>query len=94
MSWPSTSVIKPLLRRLNKKNNQGFVRVLQNLIKTRVALPKDAQHDFYSIAASDDSPDEDSLKQTELWSEASAFIPAGKQLLGCVPWLLFVFQAS
>lgn len=80
MSWPSISIIEPVLRILNKKNNQGFVRVLQNLIKTRIELPKDAQHDFYSLAANDESPTGDSLKQTELWSEASVFVPAGESI--------------
>lgn len=74
------SIIKPVLRVLNKKNNQGFVKVLQNLIKTRIELPKDAQHDFYSLAANDESPTGDALKQTELWSEASVFVPAGEYI--------------
>lgn len=72
------SIVKPLLQRLNSKNNLGFIRVFADLIKQRKALPKDAQHDFYSIAATDESASEDMLRQTELWSEASVFLPAGE----------------
>lgn len=78
VSWPILSISKPLLRTLNKKNNLGFLRVLENLVKKRKALPKNAQNDFYSIAPSDENAGEDTLKQTELWSEASVFLPAGK----------------
>lgn len=67
-----------MLRRVNKKDNLGFLRVLGDLVKKRKTLPKNAQNDFYSIAASDESAGEETLKQTELWSEASVFIPAGK----------------
>ncbi|KAJ4401317.1 hypothetical protein N0V82_010875 [Gnomoniopsis sp. IMI 355080] len=40
-------------------------------------LPRESQHDFYSIAAGDDIPTEESLGRSELWAEAVFILPAG-----------------
>jgi len=42
-----------------------------------MALPKDAIHDFYSIAVGDFGLQEAGLRRSELWAEAVFFLPAG-----------------
>ena len=70
----------PLLQKLNKKNGVVFTRAVQNIVQKRMAIPKDAKHDFYSIAAveGDVNPDAEGLRRSELWAEAVFFLPAGK----------------
>lgn len=68
----------PLLRRLNKKNGVAFSKSIQSIIQKRVALPRDAKHDFYSIAGGEVGDGVESLGRSELWAEAVFFIPAGR----------------
>lgn len=78
VAWPMLSAIWPILRRLNKKNNIAFVGALRRIITARIALPKTARHDFYSVAIDDQAPAEENLTRTEIWAEAVFFLPAGK----------------
>lgn len=47
------------------------------MISARMALPKDAKHDFYALATGEISPGEQGLNAAELWPEAVFFIAAG-----------------
>lgn len=78
VAWPALSNIWPILRSLNKKNNIAFVGALQRIITARIALPKTAKYDFYSVAIDDQAPAEESLTRTEIWAEAVFFLPAGE----------------
>lgn len=78
VAWPALSNIWPILRKLNGKNNIAFVGALQKIIKARIALPKTAKHDFYSIAIDEQAPAEENLTRTEIWAEAVFFLPAGE----------------
>lgn len=80
LAWPSVSMTWPILGRLNRKNGAIFTRAIQGIIQSRMALAKDAKHDFYSIAA-DDVNTEEGLKRSELWAEAVFFLPAGMTML-------------
>lgn len=77
LAWPSISIIWPILGRLNRKNGAAFNQAIQGIIQSRMALAKDAKHDFYSIAAGDVNTEE-GLRRSELWAEAVFFLPAGK----------------
>ncbi|KAL1858048.1 hypothetical protein Daus18300_010160 [Diaporthe australafricana] len=70
------AVVSLFISRLNKKDNRAFGQAVQGIIQSRMALGKDATHDFYSIVADDVNTDE-GLRQSELWSEAIFFLPAG-----------------
>lgn len=84
LAWPTVSMSWPMLGRLNRKNGAIFVQAIQGIIQSRMALAKDAKHDFYSIAA-DDVDTEQGLKRSELWAEAVFFLPAGKIVLYISP---------
>lgn len=88
VAWPAVSICWPILRRLNRKNGREFSRALQNLIKARMLLPRESRHDFYSIAAGDDIPTEQSLGSSELWAEAVFILPAGKSLRSLTSMLM------
>lgn len=77
--WPGHlfSIIWPIASRLNKKNARAFGQAVQGIIQSRMALAKDAKHDFYSMVAGDMNTKE-GLRQSELWAEAIFFLPAGK----------------
>ncbi|KAH8773835.1 cytochrome P450 [Diaporthe sp. PMI_573] len=76
MAWPSISIIWPILGRLNRKNGAAFNQAIRGIIQSRMALAKDAKHEFYSIAAGDVNTEE-GLRRSELWAEAVFFLPAG-----------------
>ncbi|ROW10974.1 hypothetical protein VMCG_00878 [Cytospora schulzeri] len=83
MNWPATSVIlDPLIRWLGRKRGADFRRSIQTMVRARMAMDKDAQHDLYSIALSDKAAEvndesDDGLRGSQLWSEAVFFITAG-----------------
>lgn len=77
LTWPSVSLIWPIIKPLNKKNNDSFIQSIQEIIQSRMALDKDAKHDFYSIAAGDLDTAE-GLRSSELWAEANFILPAGE----------------
>jgi hypothetical protein len=78
VAWPVTSLVWPLLRRLNKKNGLAFSNAIQGMVQKRTALPKDAKHDLYSIAGDNIETGEYGFKRSELWAEAVFFLPAGE----------------
>lgn len=57
-----------------------------------MALPKDAKHDFYSIAAGEVDLSENGLRRSELWAEAVFFLPAGE--LGSTLTSLFLHRTQ
>lgn len=77
LAWPLVSATWPILGRLNGKNGVAFNQAIRGIVQSRMALAKDAKHDFYSIAA-DDVDTEEGLKRSELWAEAVFFLPAGE----------------
>ncbi|TVY75551.1 Cytochrome P450 monooxygenase apf7, partial [Lachnellula suecica] len=77
LSWPSIAKTWPVLKLLNKKGSLAFTTAIQGIIQKRMALPKDAKHDFYSIAAGEVDMSENGLRRSELWAEAVFFLPAG-----------------
>ncbi len=65
----------------NKTKFDAFRALLMRIISTRVALPRDAKHDFYSVAvteASKSSGQPAPENTRELWGEATFLVPAGK----------------
>ena len=79
VAWPSFYVAWPILRQLNKKNGLAFIKAIESIVQGRMALAKDAKHDFYSIAATENiNPGGDGLRRSELWAEAVFFLPAGE----------------
>lgn len=78
MNWPATAkVLDPLVAWLGKKAYEDFRIAIQNMVESRMALPKDAKHDLYKMALSD-KKGEETLLESELWAEAVFFITAGK----------------
>ena len=51
------------------------------IIGTRIALPRDAKHDFYSVAATEAGKNNGKPtfeNSRDLWGEATFLVPAGK----------------
>lgn len=80
VAWPLVAYTWPLLSWLSKKRNGIFSAAVRRIITARMALPRDAKHDFYSLAAPDDRPSEQALGRSELWAEAVFILPAGESL--------------
>ncbi|KAI1501827.1 cytochrome P450 [Biscogniauxia marginata] len=87
MAWPATHIVAPLAGWLGRKRAATFRLALRKMIGARMALPKDAKHDFYALATGEICPGEQGLSATELWPEAVFFIAAGggtgPRLSGC-----------
>ncbi|KAJ4422556.1 hypothetical protein N0V82_002784 [Gnomoniopsis sp. IMI 355080] len=63
MNWPATAkILDPLIGWLGKKAYEDFRIAIQNMVETRMALPKDARHDLYKIALSDKKGEETLLE--------------------------------
>jgi cytochrome P450 len=62
---------------LIKKNGIAFHACLKRIIGARMELPKNAKHDFYSMAVNDVGEGDEGLKKSELWAEAVFILPAG-----------------
>ena len=60
------------------------------MIAARMALPKDARHDFYKLASKQEEH-ETGLVTKELWAEAVFFIAAGKYLCFLLGGFFFHF---
>lgn len=66
------------LHTLTRKGRLGYLKALERMISTRLAMDKDAKIDFYSLIADQvETSGPDSIRLTELWSEAVFFFPAG-----------------
>ncbi|GAP89385.2 putative benzoate 4-monooxygenase cytochrome P450 protein [Rosellinia necatrix] len=83
VAWPSLSKIglPKLVIWWNKAKFDAFRALLMRIIGTRVALPRDAKYDFYSIASTEVGKDREhsptSENTRELWGEATFLVPAG-----------------
>lgn len=77
--WPALSIASPLLKWLGRKKVEGFRQFIHDMIVSRMAEPKDAHPDFYSVVAGDVAADDDadSIRASELWGEAIFFVAAG-----------------
>ncbi|KAI1455345.1 cytochrome P450 [Annulohypoxylon moriforme] len=99
MQFPLWGIREPkyLLLVLNKgwKTRMEFRKTLRNMILARVAKPKDAQHDLYSIVGDAmDSGDAKNLRLGAVWSEAVFFFPAGSDTTATVLSALFFYLSG
>jgi cytochrome P450 len=94
MAWPNMSLVWPLLRQLVKKSGRAFQTSIQRIIKARLALPKDAKHDFYSMAPTDVGDGDAALTKSELWAEAIFIIPAGGTTVSTALSSVFFYLAN
>ncbi|TVY83920.1 Cytochrome P450 monooxygenase apf7 [Lachnellula suecica] len=60
------------LRKLREK----YLGLMENMMTSRMSLPKDAKHDLYSFVAEALDAKSDGLRQSELWGEANMFLSA------------------
>ncbi|KAK3329251.1 cytochrome P450 [Apodospora peruviana] len=71
--------LDPVVRILGRKRILRYRRVLQAMIRSRMARPKDDKQDLYAAAAGEEvvTSGEKALRGTELWSEATFLMAAG-----------------
>ena len=76
--WPRLRLIDWLLNwMMGSANLERFYKSLKIMINARMALPKDAKHDFFGLASGEISPGEPGFITKDLWAEAVFFIAAG-----------------
>ncbi|KAK7742359.1 hypothetical protein SLS53_004504 [Cytospora paraplurivora] len=76
--WPRLRFLEPLFNTVEGKHKlEGFYKFVMAMIVARMALPKDAKHDFYALASGEIGPGEAGLVSKDLWAEAVFFIAAG-----------------
>lgn len=77
MQFPALKnrVLDTVLHALTRKGRKGYLKALERMISTRLSMVKDARIDFYSfIADKIETGRPDSIRLTELWSEAVFFL--------------------
>ncbi|KAI1774666.1 cytochrome P450 [Hypoxylon cercidicola] len=77
---PSLAMLRlePIAQLINLMQKKSYLRLWQEMIKSRLKEEKHAKYDLYShLADYVDSPDDESLSLSEIWSEALFFFPAG-----------------
>ncbi|KAI4592503.1 hypothetical protein KJ359_011085 [Pestalotiopsis sp. 9143b] len=81
MAWPTLGLIHKIIEILpeSKRNFRAWRSALDGIIGGRVALPKHARHDIYSIVAEDFETEQElpTREMGEVWGEATFVIPAG-----------------
>ncbi|KAF2015119.1 cytochrome P450 [Aaosphaeria arxii CBS 175.79] len=84
LAWPTLSSIgmNKFIIWWNKAKFNAFRTLLTRIINTRVALPRDAKNDLYSIAATEAGKNSENLSRAEMsehWGEATFLttIPGG-----------------
>ncbi|KAI9150765.1 Cytochrome P450 monooxygenase AKT7 [Paramyrothecium foliicola] len=81
MAWPTLALLHKLIEILpeSKKNFNLWRNALMGIIGKRIALPKHARHDIYSIVSEDfeDGREIPAQEMGEVWGEATFIIPAG-----------------
>ncbi|KAI0199308.1 cytochrome P450 [Astrocystis sublimbata] len=71
-------VLDTVLHALSRSSRLGYLRALEHMISTRLSLDKDVKDDLYAAVADNINVEgPDSIKLSELWSEAVFFFPAG-----------------
>ncbi|CAG8960726.1 hypothetical protein HYFRA_00002262 [Hymenoscyphus fraxineus] len=84
--------LDPLVHVLTRKARLNYLRVLERMISTRLAMEKDAKVDFYSfIAEQVETGGPDSIRFNELWAEAVFFFPAGGDTTATAMSALFFY---
>lgn len=57
---------------------ENYLGLMERMIKSRTALPKNAKHDLYSFVADALGSESSGLRESDLWSEANLFLTAGE----------------
>lgn len=78
LSWPALRFFNPVFTRVSlaerKRDIQRFYNSLRMMIEARMALPKDAKHDFYARVSGDIAPGEPGLSTKKMWGEAISLL--------------------
>ncbi|KAF4627990.1 hypothetical protein G7Y89_g10160 [Cudoniella acicularis] len=69
--WLAFVIASPLRKLRNK-----YLALMETMITSRTAQPKDAKHDLYSFVADALGAESSDLRQSDLWAEANLFLPA------------------
>lgn len=73
--WLGVDIMFPNVFRLRMK----YYLLLKQIIKDRLAEGKDAREDLFSYVVDAKDPETGTkIRMSELWSEATFFVPAGK----------------
>lgn len=73
--WPRLRILEPLFNVIEGKHKlDGFYKSVMTMIGARMALPKDAKHDFYALASGDNGPGEPGPVSKDLWAGPSSWL--------------------
>ncbi|KAI1389023.1 cytochrome P450 [Hypoxylon trugodes] len=79
LHWPLTRKFSITLATLKvfRRLRSQYLSLVEHIISSRTKQDKNAQHDLYSIVADElDSSGPDGIRASELWAEATLFLPA------------------
>ena len=77
--WPDLKILERLFDWVEGKHTlDGLHQSLRTMIQARIAIPRDAKHDFYALASERIGSGELGLISKDLWAEAVFLIAAGK----------------
>jgi cytochrome P450 len=71
--------VRDMLNVLFFKIRLGTFRVFEKMIRNRLSQQKNAVHDLYSFISDAIGSGSETIRESELWSEALFFLSAGKQ---------------
>ncbi|KAI0199503.1 cytochrome P450 [Astrocystis sublimbata] len=77
--WPMTRLfaIGLITLRTFRQLRSKYLALVEHIINTRTQQEKHAHHDLYSIVADDlDTSESSGIRSSELWAEATSFLPA------------------
>ncbi|KAK8039561.1 cytochrome P450 [Apiospora rasikravindrae] len=78
MNWPKTHrLVDPAVQWLLRARVGAFRRVLAGVVSDRMALPRDAKHDLYSLVATDERVGQaqlEGIRRSEIWGRRVFFL--------------------
>ena len=80
LQWPSARMFRLglVLVRVFREFRGRYLSLIEEMIRQRTAMAKDARHDLYSfVADSLNDKSGGSLRQSDLWAESNLFLTAG-----------------
>ncbi|RYP05843.1 hypothetical protein DL765_009717 [Monosporascus sp. GIB2] len=83
VQWPLLHTLKvnSILKVLARADVRRFWAILEKMIASRMAEDKHIRHDFYSCVVDELSPNGEYLQDSEIWTEADFFFPAGSDTI-------------
>lgn len=91
MQWPALHGLEPVLKAVAWKTRGRYIDIMTRMIRSRLALDKDAKQDLYSSAAGAADGKGAGMTQGEIWAEAFVFVVAGGNTIAATMSAMFFY---